>query len=598
MKKLILSLVLALLAGGICFCSAAFAAPEFRGIWIDVRSIPLTEEGIRDMVRRIDSANFNALLVESFYLGETIYPSSFLASQGLPSQMSVFKKAGIDPLKIIVEEAHRFSLQVHAWFDMFYVGLNEPGALLSRYPRWRAINRDGSVGYQQGNNHFFWVCPEHSGVREFYFQLLEEVGRNYPLDGIHLDYLRFPDPPVADTCYALEHCREFEEKHGVDPREISPGSHPGAYREWNKMRAQSLTSFVTYISEELHRSLPSLILSCAVKPQGFPEELNPRSLQDWPRWAELELFDVLVPMTYSSRPPEFKGLLLWINTFLPPSTPFYSGIWGVDISDSSLVREIAIAREAKSQGVTIFAYPYLTDQTLRSLSSGPFAEKVSPPALGELTPRELPMEVKPLSYYEEHARQILAHYTESPIVIDGVREKEWDSASWQGDFTVITGEGKANQDTQVALLYDYQNLYIAFLFEKDPHKVVSSITHRDGPVFYDDSAEIFLDPGRSKSFYYQLAINLLGTPYDGSSLQGSVWNGNWKAKVSQENHLYFLEVAIPFSEITKHLPRGGEEWGINFYRNNLEQEEFSAWSPIPGVYAAPSLFGTVKFSGH
>ena len=70
---------------------------------------PLTEEGIRDMVRRIDSANFNALLVESFYLGETIYPSSFLASQGLPSQMSAFKKAGIDPLKIIVEEAHRFS---------------------------------------------------------------------------------------------------------------------------------------------------------------------------------------------------------------------------------------------------------------------------------------------------------------------------------------------------------------------------------------------------------------------------------------------------------------------------------------------------------
>ena len=80
------------------------------------------------------------------------------------------------------------------------------------------------------------------------------------------------------------------------------------------------------------------------------------------------------------------------------------------------------------------------------------------------------MEVKPLSYYEEHARQILAHYTESPIVIDGVWEKEWDSASWQGDFTVITGEGKANQDTQVALLYDSQNLYIAFLFEKDPTK--------------------------------------------------------------------------------------------------------------------------------
>ena len=38
---------------------------------------PLTEDGIRDMVRRVHSANFNAILVESFYLGETIYPSPF-----------------------------------------------------------------------------------------------------------------------------------------------------------------------------------------------------------------------------------------------------------------------------------------------------------------------------------------------------------------------------------------------------------------------------------------------------------------------------------------------------------------------------------------
>ena len=146
MKRFVLGLIVSFCLGWLCFCSAVCAATFFQGIWIDVRSIPLTEDGIRDMVRRVHSANFNAILVESFYLGETIYPSPFLSSQGLPSQMSTFEEAGIDPLKIIVEEAHRLSLQVHVWFDMFYVGLNEPGALLSRYPQWSAINRDGSTG--------------------------------------------------------------------------------------------------------------------------------------------------------------------------------------------------------------------------------------------------------------------------------------------------------------------------------------------------------------------------------------------------------------------------------------------------------------------
>lgn len=597
MKRFVLSLIVSFCLGWLCFCSAVCAATFFQGIWIDVRSIPLTEDGIRDMVRRVHSANFNAILVESFYLGETIYPSPFLSSQGLPSQMSTFEEAGIDPLKIIVEEAHRLSLQVHVWFDMFYVGLNEPGALLSRYPQWSAINRDGSTGYQQGNNHFFWICPEHPEVKEFYSQLFQEVGKNYPIDGIHLDYLRFPDPTLADACYAPEHCQKFEEEYGVDPREISPLNQPAFYREWNKTRAQFLTDFVTYISEELRHSLPHLIFSCAVKPQGFPEELNPRSLQDWPRWAELGLFDVFVPMTYSSRPPEFKGLLLWINTFLSSSAPFYSGIWGVNLSDHSIAQEIAIAREAKSQGVSIFAYPYLTDQTLSFLAAGPFHEKPSPPTIEELSvPRELPPEVKPVSYYQENARRVTALYTGTPVVPDGVLEEIWESAHWQADFTLITGEGEASQDTRVALLYDSQNLYVAFFFEKNPDEVVFSVTQRDGPAFYDDSVEIFLDPGKSKSFYYQLVTNLVGAQYDGSSLQGAAWNGNWKAGVMEENHLYSLEIAIPFSEITKEPPSGGEEWGINFYRNNLKQEEFSAWSPTPGVYAVPSLFGTVEFS--
>lgn len=113
------------------------------------------------------------------------------------------------------------------------------------------------------------------------------------------------------------------------------------------------------------------------------------------------------------------------------------------------------------------------------LAAGPFHEKPSPPTIEELSvPRELPPEVKPVSYYQENAQRVTALYTGTPVVPDGVLEEIWESAHWQADFTLITGEGEASQDTRVALLYDSQNLYVAFFFEKNPDEVVFRYSKR------------------------------------------------------------------------------------------------------------------------
>jgi len=39
------------------------ALPEFRGVWIDIKSIPNTRDGIETMVKKLASAHFNAILV-------------------------------------------------------------------------------------------------------------------------------------------------------------------------------------------------------------------------------------------------------------------------------------------------------------------------------------------------------------------------------------------------------------------------------------------------------------------------------------------------------------------------------------------------------
>lgn len=556
-----------------------------QGVWIDVRSIPETPEGIQNLVARLHKAHCNALFVESFYRGETIYPSSFLAAQGLPSQMERFRASGIDPLELFIKEAKKYGMQVHAWYHMFYVGLDAPGPLLSRFPQWVARNRDGTAGYVQGGKRFFFVCPMHEGVLAFYQGLLEEVATQYDLDGVHLDYFRFPDPTIADACYC-ENCRKaFQKVHSLDPLVLDPVRDFAAYEAWVAFRADALSRFAASLVGTLRNIKPELLLSCAVKPFGFPLLGYPGFLQDWPRWGRERLFDFLVPMTYSSRPAEFEGLLVWVRTFLE-ETPFCAGIWCAGMDKEKVLDEISRASKHTPCGVVLFALPYLTDELLAAV----FAEPVVPPQRGDF-PKLSALPLLPQDILSKR-RTIVAKRVPFPVKVDGILEDAWQEAEWQGDFVSILGE-EAQNDTRVACLYDADNLYVAYVLH-GPF-APGRITAQDGPVFYDDSVELFLDPWLSRSFFVQFAVNSLGTKYDASSFLGARFEGTWEVAVRSGDGQTVVEFAIPFFTLTRTVPEKGETWGVNFCRNSIASGEFSTWSPMPGIYGASFFFGTLVF---
>lgn len=570
--------------------------PELRGVWLNVRSIPPNPEGIRTLVNRLDKANFNAILTEVFYLGQTIYPSEVLRSRGLEPQMSEF--SGFDPLKELIVEAHKRSMEVHAWVDMFYVGLNSPGQVLAKYPDWQARNKDGTAGYRQGNNRFFWVCPMHPGVSEFYVELINEVVQNYQVDGIHLDYIRYPDPVVGDACYAHEHRNEFLKLYGIDPVELDPERNPDECRLWNKLRADSVTALVALLSQEIHRLRPEVAFTCAVWPRGMPIELNPGLLQDWPVWARNRYLDALIPMAYSSRANEMRGLLVWVKHFLQGNIPLYAGLQGFNLpGPEELVKQVLIARECGAEGVIVFAYPYLDDTCLEALRLGPFKVKVPAKSGGRSQGEGDISSPNAIMYFHENPRRIRAKYVATAPIIDGqFNDPAWLSADWQSSFELITGEGRAKVDTRIAACYDTKNLYVAFE-AKDPfpEAIRASVTKRDGPVFYDDSVELFLDTKHNHSFYYHFAVNSLGTQYDSCSRKGPSWDGKWTVGVTKAENGWNVEIAIPFKEIAEAPPRPGEVWGINFNRTMLRLGEFSGWSYTPGTFHAPSFFGDIVF---
>jgi len=581
-------IVLFILGAVIFVLSPQSSALPLQGVWIDVRSIPTTHEGIQELVERLKQAHCNVLFVESFYRGETIYPSRFLKEQGCPQQMATFDSAGLDPLGVFIDEAHHHGMQVHAWFDMFYVGLDEPGPLLSRFPEWATRGRDGNPGYVQGGRRFFFLCPLHPGVLEFFKGLLGEVVRNYNLDGVHLDYFRFPDPVVFDACYC-DTCRKaFTERYGQDPLRLDPLNTFEEYKNWVTFRAEGLTEFAEELTAYLRTIRPDVFLSCAVKPSGFPLEGYPGFLQDWPSWGRKGLFDFLIPMTYSSRPAEFEGLLVWIRTFAK-ETPFAAGVWCAGMNAETIAEEIQRAKRHTPLGVVLFAYPYLSDEILAFLAQNAFTEPSQ--AISREDYHRAPLPLSPQDFLA-HRRTIVARRVKDPILVDGVLETAWESADWQKGFAHLV-EGQPKNDTHVAVLFDQENLYVAYLLEGEASE--GTITQKDGPVFYDDSVELFLDPWLSRSFFVQLATNLLGTQYDASSLFGSRFDGTWHVAIGKREGKTIVEFGIPFTTLGRTTPQREERWGVNFCRNNIALQEFSTWSRMPGIYGAAFFFGDLVF---
>ena len=109
----------------------------------------------------------------------------------------------------------------------------------------------------------------------------------------------------------------------------------------------------------------------------------------------------------------------------------------------------------------------------------------------------------------------LAHYTETPITIDGkISDCAWDLASWTDDFEDIEGDKKPRPlyQTRAKMLWDDNYLYIAAeLIE--PH-IWGTLTEHDSVIFYDNDFEVFIEPDGDTHEYLEFEMNALNTGWD------------------------------------------------------------------------------------
>jgi hypothetical protein len=106
--------------------------------------------------------------------------------------------------------------------------------------------------------------------------------------------------------------------------------------------------------------------------------------------------------------------------------------------------------------------------------------------------------------------------------------------------------------------------------------------NRDRNLFQDDAVEILIVPPGQPAWHF--CANALGARFDArgpsAALDDRSANPEWTVATSRHSNRWIVEAALPFSSLAGEGPCGGEQWGINFGRDEKPSGETSTWAPL------------------
>ena len=171
---------------------------EVRAVWLTTiggidwphsyaqseRSAEKQKEELRCILDRLQKANINTVLLQTRIRATTIYPSQYEPWDGCLSGFPG-KSPGYDALQFAIDECHKRGMEVHAWVVTIPVGKwNSYGCRLLRKRFPKLIKRIDQDGYMD---------PEAPQTGSYLAEMCREIVQRYDVDGIHLDYIRYPE---------------------------------------------------------------------------------------------------------------------------------------------------------------------------------------------------------------------------------------------------------------------------------------------------------------------------------------------------------------------------------------------------------------------
>ena len=403
--------------------SAARAEPttEGRALWVN-RFEYNSPADIAEIAARAALGNFNIIYFQVRGQGDAYYRSDLE-----PCAIRLCGSLGngyppFDPLAVALREAHARGIQLHAWLNALpgwasprarnaaFCGLlveSRPGFprhMLLAHPEWVMTARDGTPMdcYTSQEVEYAYVSPGIPAVRTHLARVAADVVRRYPVDGVHLDRIRYPGPQWSYDAPTLD---GFRARYGRSP-------HVGPDPEWAAFRRRQLDAMVKAVFDSVVDVRPEVAVSAAVWPIhdrtafGWPSSSGVgQFFQDARAWATGGYVDVVAPMAYFTinevycsyqlpngrTNPDWACLLDEHRAALGPTrAQLYIGIWA-DYGGDEVARQVRLGRAKGAHGFAVYSYSAARAAGLfTALRSSVFAERAAVPRIGRLHEMQTP----------------------------------------------------------------------------------------------------------------------------------------------------------------------------------------------------------------
>jgi uncharacterized lipoprotein YddW (UPF0748 family) len=302
------------------------AAPPARprGLWVLCEGSQRVLEHEDRLPALLDDARAlgaTDLFVQVYRSGRAWFDSSLADATPWQATWRSEGPEGADALATLVERAHAAGLRVHAWVNALSLASNAsapilrdlgPGAVLVDqwgrslldYPGYDVPPAEAR-SYRVGTPAIY-LDPAAPGVAERLAATFEELLRRYPaLDGLHLDYIRYPDvlPFLPGTRFGVGLSfgygpatrARFQAETGLVAPFGEVHANADRYDAW---RREKLSELVGGIAARARAARPGVALSAAVYPDA--QRAYQGLFQDWRGWLEAGQLDFAVPMLYST----------------------------------------------------------------------------------------------------------------------------------------------------------------------------------------------------------------------------------------------------------------------------------------------------------
>ncbi len=294
--------------------------------------------------KELAAAGINMILPNMAWGGIAHYDSSVLP------QSSKFTQYG-DQIQQCVEAAKKYNLEVHIW----KITWNLEGAPEDFV---KNLRDSGRTQVSSSGDPLNWLCPSHPDNVKLELDSIMEIVQKYDVDGIHLDYIRYPG---SHACFCQECRKRFMLSSRINvqdwPQSVLPrtGQYSKAYTDW---RVEQITRLVRLIHKRIRKVKSGIKLSTAVF-GGYPSCVTSIG-QDWIAWAKAGYIDFVCPMNYTEDNKYFTDLLENQLALMPKGVAVYPGI-GATASNSILtpdgvVGQIHLVRFLGASGWCVFNY--------------------------------------------------------------------------------------------------------------------------------------------------------------------------------------------------------------------------------------------------